>query len=85
VLAARSGALTETVRSGETGLVHTPGDPGELADHVLFLEKMPEKRRSFGRAGRQWLLANTREDEWRRRFLQIFEHATRPEKDRRKR
>lgn len=85
VLAARSGALTETVRSGETGLVHSPGDPAELAEHVLALERMPEKRRSLGRAGRQWLLANTREDEWCRRFLEIFAHATRTENDRRKR
>jgi glycosyltransferase involved in cell wall biosynthesis len=75
VLAARSGGLTELVQHGRTGLLHTPGSAAELADHVLQLERQPERRTSFGQAGRQWLLANTGEGEWRRRFLTIVDQV----------
>jgi glycosyltransferase involved in cell wall biosynthesis len=77
VLAARSGGLAEMVQSGKTGLVHTPGRATELAAHVLQFEREPDQRRRFGQAGREWLLANTGEDEWRRRFLEIVDHAMR--------
>jgi glycosyltransferase involved in cell wall biosynthesis len=77
VLAARSGGLAEMVQSGKTGLVHTPGRATELAAHVLQFEREPDQRRRLGQAGREWLLANTGEDEWRRRFLEIVDHAMR--------
>lgn len=80
VLAARSGGLTELVQPGKTGLLHTPGDPAELTLHVLQLERDPRRRRRLGQAGRDWLLANTREDEWRRRFLEIVQYVTRVRK-----
>jgi glycosyltransferase involved in cell wall biosynthesis len=82
VLAARSGGLAELVQPGKTGLLHNPGNPAELADHVLQLERAPDLRRSFGQAGREWLLANTREDEWHHCFLEIVEQAVRQAKSR---
>lgn len=77
VLAARSGGLTEMVRPGGTGLLHAPGSAQELADHVLLLEREPDRRRKLGLAGREWLVANTGENEWRNRFLKIVAHALR--------
>jgi glycosyltransferase involved in cell wall biosynthesis len=82
VLAARSGGLMELVQPGKTGLLHTPGDAAELTLHVLQLERDPGRRRRLGQAGRDWLLANTREDEWRRRFLEIVQYVTRVRKTR---
>ena len=82
VLAARSGGLAELVQPAKTGLLHAPGNAVELADDVLQLEREPEQRRGFGQAGREWLLANTRDDEWRRRFLEIVDHAIQAGKSR---
>jgi glycosyltransferase involved in cell wall biosynthesis len=77
VLAARSGGLTELVQPGVTGFLHTPGNAAELASHVLELERNPGQRQKLGRAGRAWLLANTREDVWQRGFLEIVDHVVR--------
>jgi glycosyltransferase involved in cell wall biosynthesis len=77
VLAARSGGLTELVQPGKTGLLHTPGNAAELADHVLRLEREFEERQRFGRAGREWLLANTAEDQWWHQLLEIVDRTVR--------
>jgi glycosyltransferase involved in cell wall biosynthesis len=77
VLAARSGGLAEMVQPGKTGLLHTPGSAAELADHVLRLESEFEERQRFGRTGREWLLANTGEDQWWHRFLDIVYRTVR--------
>jgi glycosyltransferase involved in cell wall biosynthesis len=75
MLAARSGGLTETVIHGETGLLHEPGNAAELARQVTELDASPERRIAMGRAGRAWLLANTNERDWLRKFTQVVEHA----------
>ena len=77
VLAARSGGLTELVQPGKTGLLHAPGNPAELASHILRLEGEFEERQRFGLAGREWLLANTGEDQWSERFLEIVNRTVR--------
>jgi glycosyltransferase involved in cell wall biosynthesis len=75
VLAARSGGLTEMVQSGKTGLLHTPGSALELRNHVLDLERAPQKRVLLGRTARTWLLADTSEDLWWSKFSEIVKHA----------
>jgi glycosyltransferase involved in cell wall biosynthesis len=75
VLAARSGGLTELVQPGKTGYLHAPGDSLELAGQVLELEREPGLREKLGQAAREWLLANTSHDEWRRQFFEIVDHA----------
>jgi glycosyltransferase involved in cell wall biosynthesis len=77
VLAARSGALCETVRDGETGRLHTPGDAKELAAQVLELDADGVRRAEMGRAGRAWLLANTGREEWVARFERVVGRARR--------
>lgn len=75
MLAARSGGLSETVVHGETGFLHEPGNAAELARQVIELDASPERRAAMGRAGRVWLIANTNEQDWLRKFAQVVEHA----------
>lgn len=75
MLAARSGGLTETVVHGGTGFLHEPGNAAELARQVIDLDAAPERRIEMGRAGRAWLLANTNEQDWLRKFTRVVEHA----------
>ncbi|MFZ0829046.1 MAG: glycosyltransferase [Verrucomicrobiia bacterium] len=84
VLAAASGGLTELVQHGLTGFHHTPGDAEQLARQVLELDAHPEMRRQMGANGRDWLVANTREEVWKKGFFNIVDYAvsTMPEKAR---
>jgi glycosyltransferase involved in cell wall biosynthesis len=75
VLTARSGGLPETVRHGETGLVHEPGSAAELAEHVLRLHREPAMGQAMGVAGQRWLLAHTGEELWLRRFRRVLAHV----------
>ena len=52
VVAARSGAIGEIVRHGETGLLVERGSATELADAMLALLSDGSRRESMGRAGR---------------------------------
>lgn len=75
VLAARSGALEETVRHGDTGLLHLPGDAANLAQDVLDLEgASPTQRAALGASGRHWLRQETDPSVWLRRFEGIVEN-----------
>ncbi len=75
MLAARSGGLTETVVEGTTGLLHTPGDAAEIAAQVMDLEKEPQRAAHMGAAGRQWLAAHTRREDWLRGFDECVRRA----------
>jgi glycosyltransferase involved in cell wall biosynthesis len=75
MLAAQSGGLTETVVDGQTGFLHEPGNAAELARQVIELDAAPERRAEMGRRGREWLIANTNEEDWRRKITKVVEHA----------
>ena len=75
VLAASSGGLPEVVLDRETGLLHEPGHPEQLAHHVMQLEADAANRRAMGREGRAWLERNADENQWRERFSKIAAHA----------
>jgi glycosyltransferase involved in cell wall biosynthesis len=79
VLAADSGGLSEIVVSGETGLIHDPGNSEQLANQVMQLEADDRCRQEMGRCGRSWLEAHANESEWRRGFAAIAEHALKAE------
>jgi glycosyltransferase involved in cell wall biosynthesis len=51
VVGSRSGAVTEIVKEGETGLTFAPGHSAELAAHVIDLLEHPERATAFGEAG----------------------------------
>ena len=54
VIATAVGGLPEVVRHGENGYLFQPGDVEHMADAALGLLRDPERRRAFGRHGRQW-------------------------------
>lgn len=53
VISGRNGALTETVISGETGILVQPGDIEAHAQAFLDLAENPTLRKSMGKAGRK--------------------------------
>jgi glycosyltransferase involved in cell wall biosynthesis len=53
VVASRVGGLEETVKSGITGLLVKPGDPGELAFGLLSFLSDPQAAQRMGQAGRE--------------------------------
>jgi glycosyltransferase involved in cell wall biosynthesis len=65
-------ALVEIAAPGQRGLAFPHGDPDGLADAIETLIDQPETRRQFGRAGREWVLA---ERTWARngqRYAEIY-------------
>ncbi|HCN78818.1 MAG TPA: hypothetical protein DIT13_16695 [Verrucomicrobiales bacterium] len=73
VLAARSGGLAETVEHGQTGLLHEPGNAGELAGQIFEMEAMSAtSRAALGHAGRRWLLTEANPARWLRQFDEIL-------------
>jgi glycosyltransferase involved in cell wall biosynthesis len=52
VVASRVSALPEIVVPEETGLLASPGDPGELAEAIRMLLSDPRRAAGMGRAGR---------------------------------
>jgi glycosyltransferase involved in cell wall biosynthesis len=70
VIAARSGALEETVTEGETGWLHEAGSAKDLARAVIAAEQAgTEQRAKLGNQGREWLIQNADPVEWKRKFL----------------
>ena len=57
-VATRVGGNRELVRHGETGLLATPGDPGDLAEKILTLAADEGMRRAMGAKGREFVLEN---------------------------
>ena len=78
MLASDSGGLSETVRHGVTGYVHTPGDAGELAESVIKLEADDvSSRREMGQAGRAWLADHADPEAWRESIAEVVRSAAR--------
>jgi glycosyltransferase involved in cell wall biosynthesis len=75
VLASRAGGLSEIVSDRVTGLIHQPGDAAILYEHVLHLEREPQKGIEFGRNGRQWLLEHANVEKWQEGFNRVVEFA----------
>lgn len=74
VIAARSGGLVETVREGEGGFLHTPGDSESLMEAILKLEETGHAGRlQMGRTGRRWLLQKASPAVWKSGFSKIVE------------
>lgn len=71
VLAAQSGGLPESVTHDRNGLLHESGNAEALADHVLRLHHDPQTGVRMGKAGRDWLLANSGVAYWWERFAAI--------------
>jgi glycosyltransferase involved in cell wall biosynthesis len=74
MLAARSGGLAETVKHGQTGFLHDPGDVRQLVSQVESLEADPAKAQNLGNAGREWLSKNSNDAQWLDNFDQILQN-----------
>jgi glycosyltransferase involved in cell wall biosynthesis len=53
VVASNASALPEIVAPGQTGLLVSPGDAGELADAITTILSGPKRAAEMGRAGRE--------------------------------
>lgn len=53
VIAVESGAVSEIVRHGETGLISPPDDLEPLANNLIYLLNNPETASRLGQAGRE--------------------------------
>lgn len=74
VIAASSGGLVETVREGEGGFLHKPGDSSSLVEAILRLEETGDHgRATMGMTGRRWLLQKASPDAWKTSFHGIIE------------
>lgn len=72
VVATRVGGNSEVVLPGWTGWLVPPGDPRALAEALLALLADPERRRAFGRAGRQRVVAAFRRDQMIARYEALY-------------
>ena len=76
VLAAASGGLGETVTHEQTGLLHSPGNAKQLAEHMVELLANPERGRIFGKRGREFLLSSTNPSAWAESIESTFARIT---------
>ena len=69
VIAANAGGLTETVREGETGFLHEPGDKESFIEALNNMMDEPEENRQFmGMNGRVWLEEETCPIQWKIKY-----------------
>jgi PEP-CTERM/exosortase A-associated glycosyltransferase len=77
VIGSDVGGISELIEDGVTGLLHRPGDIGDLAAKIEMLAGNPTLRRTLGRQAREWVVA---ERDWTRiirQYLPVYEAATR--------
>jgi glycosyltransferase involved in cell wall biosynthesis len=75
VVATAVGGTTEVVVAGETGLLVTPGDPVGLAAALRQMLADANLRRSFGRAGKDFVRRNFTFEAQAAAYLQLFERV----------
>ncbi len=76
VLAARSGALTDLVEHGRTGLHFTPGEPDDIASKARWAASHPDALRRMGLAARQDFEARYSADRNYDQLLAIYQTAS---------
>jgi len=73
VVASRLGAMAEMVTDHKTGLLFTPGDPGDLARQVQCLVESPDDRVCMGRKARADFEEKYTPDRAYHRLMEIYE------------
>lgn len=84
VIAANSGATSEVVKDGETGLLIEYGNVEQLTEVIVALSLDPERRKKMGRAGNEWLQQKFAFGSFKRKLDEIIlgelaARTTRPE------
>ena len=77
VIASDLGSRREFVREGETGLLYRPGDAGELAAAISFLDRRPQLVSTMGAAGHEQVRRN-HDPETHCRALTLIYESLRP-------
>jgi glycosyltransferase involved in cell wall biosynthesis len=72
IVATAVDGTSEVVVDGKTGLTVPPGDAGALAEAICRLLRNPDQRRTFGAAGRQWVLEKFSEKMQLRRTQELY-------------
>ncbi|MBN8458967.1 MAG: glycosyltransferase [Verrucomicrobia bacterium] len=73
VISSGAGGMAETVREGDTGFLHSPGDVGQLASAVARMEAIGrDGRRAMGERGRRWLIENAGVGNWKDGFVGVL-------------
>lgn len=78
VVASDLGPLREIVRPGVWGELAAPGDPAALARAAAGLVGDPDLRLAYGRAGREWVLAERTWERAARTYLALYRALTVP-------
>ncbi len=73
VVASRVSALPEIVVPDETGLLVSPGDPGELAEAIRTLLSDPRRAAGMGRAGRDRVKREFPVEKMARRTVEVYQ------------
>jgi glycosyltransferase involved in cell wall biosynthesis len=68
-VAARVYGITDAVRDGVTGLLHTPRSVTDLAARIEQLARAPVQRQHMGVAGREWVLEHFTAERMTRLFI----------------
>jgi glycosyltransferase involved in cell wall biosynthesis len=76
VIGGDSGGATEVVVDGVTGYLVPFGDVAALADRLQRLVNSPELRESFGRAGRERVLANFTQPAMTARYDALYRRSS---------
>lgn len=71
VIASDVGELSQSVITGETGVLVPPGNPDALAEAIKSCISTPERLKKMGEAGRARLLSHFSESEFRRGAKEI--------------
>jgi glycosyltransferase involved in cell wall biosynthesis len=71
VIASDVGELSQSVITGETGVLVPPGNPDALAEAIKSCISTPERLKKMGEAGRARLLSRFSESEFRRGAKEI--------------
>lgn len=75
VIASRLGAMAELVKDGETGLLFTPGDAGELAEKLRWADNHPAEMQRMGEAARRQYEENYTSEINFRQLMHIYDEA----------
>jgi glycogen synthase len=75
VVGTTAGGIPEVVEDGRTGVLVTPGQPGELAAAIVALLRDEPRRRALGEAGRRRVEAEFTVRRTAQRTAEIYERA----------
>ena len=76
VLASRLGSMADIIKDGETGLLFTPGDAGDLASKAKWLLENPQQAQILGENARRTFLAKYTPEQNYEELMAIYESIT---------